>query len=94
MWDNLVSGSERVTPILVYLRWKGEMFRNVNGFFKIQPKLLKDNRVDIIYPSSVSLDGMFKSREDILQIKRIEFLNSEYLLRVIFLSKYFGAAKT
>jgi len=70
------------------------MFRNVNGFFKIQPKLLKDNRVDIIYPSSISLDGMFKSREDILQIKRIEFLNSEYLLCVIFLSKYFGAAET
>jgi hypothetical protein len=78
----------------VYLRWKGEMFRNVNGFFKIQPKLLKDNRVDIIYPSFISLDGMFKSREDILQIKRIEFLNSEYLLCVIFLSKYFGAAET
>jgi len=55
----------------VYLRWKGEMFRNVNRFLKIQSKLLKDNRVDIIYPSSISLDLMFKSREANLQIKRI-----------------------
>ena len=73
--------------------WKGEMFRNVNRFLKIQSKLLKNNRVDIIYPSSVSLDGMFKSRKDTLQIKRIMFLNSEYLLCVIFLSKYFGAVE-
>lgn len=92
MWDNLLSGSERITPILVHLRWNGEIFRNVNGFLKIQSKLLKDNRVDIIYPFSISLDSMFMSREDILQIKRIEFLN--FLLCVIFLSKYFGAAET
>lgn len=68
--------------------------QNVNRFLEILSKLRKDNRVDIIYPSSISQGGMFKSRGDTLQIKRITFLKSEFLLCVIILFKYFGAAET